>query len=114
MSIEKLLEVKHPHLYWTLCIVHYLDLILEDIRKIGSSEKNFAKGYDVEWIYLQSSICVEYDEVLHIKQRIDLAHSDKICYVVPLTLQSIHKQNKNLGTCLILMSGEILDKGAKT
>lgn len=30
----KLLEAKYPHLYWTSCVAHCLDLMLEDMFKI--------------------------------------------------------------------------------
>jgi len=35
----KYLEAKRPHLCWTPCATHCLDLILEDIRKIDHSKR---------------------------------------------------------------------------
>jgi hypothetical protein len=37
--VERLLERKIPHLFWTPCAAHYLDLLLEDIGKIGEFKK---------------------------------------------------------------------------
>nr|AAV44052.1 unknown protein [Oryza sativa Japonica Group] len=34
MSASKMLQVKHPHIFWTSCAAHYIDLMLEDIGKI--------------------------------------------------------------------------------
>ncbi|XP_022156081.1 uncharacterized protein LOC111023053 [Momordica charantia] len=40
----KLLEAKRPHLYWTPCAAHCLDLILEDIGKIEQVKRCLRKA----------------------------------------------------------------------
>ena len=37
--VGRLLEAKRPHLYWSPCAAHCLDLMLEDIGKIPSIKK---------------------------------------------------------------------------
>jgi len=52
----KLLEEKRPHLYWTPCAVHCIDLMLEDIRKLPSIKKTIQRGISlVGFIYSHSS-----------------------------------------------------------
>jgi hypothetical protein len=40
-AARRLLERKIPHLFWTPCAAHCLDLMLEDIGKIGVQEMHF-------------------------------------------------------------------------
>jgi len=37
--VGKLLEEKMPHLYWTPCVAHCIDLMLEDIGKLPLIKK---------------------------------------------------------------------------
>ncbi|CAN7050566.1 unnamed protein product, partial [Brassica rapa subsp. trilocularis] len=39
----RLLEAKHPHLFWNPCAAHYLDLMLEDIGKIEAVKSAMKK-----------------------------------------------------------------------
>ncbi|XP_039006462.1 uncharacterized protein LOC120134051 [Hibiscus syriacus] len=50
----KLLEAKRPHLYWTPCVAHCLDLMLEDISKHIPRVKNALKNsiYSNGYIYI--------------------------------------------------------------
>ena len=40
----KLLEEKRPHLYWTPCAAHCIDLMLEDIGKLPLIKKTIQRG----------------------------------------------------------------------
>jgi len=44
MLAGKLLEEKRPHLYWTPCVTHYIDLMLEDIGKLPLIKKTIQTG----------------------------------------------------------------------
>ncbi|XP_027932739.1 uncharacterized protein LOC114188342 [Vigna unguiculata] len=52
----KLLEEKRPHLYWTPCAAHCIDLMLEDIGKLPLIKKTIQRGISlVGFIYSHSS-----------------------------------------------------------
>ncbi|RVW18507.1 hypothetical protein CK203_102863 [Vitis vinifera] len=40
----RLLELKRPHLYWTSCVAHCLDLMLEDIGKLPNVKRILVSG----------------------------------------------------------------------
>lgn len=39
--------MKRPHLYWTPCTAHYLDLMLEDIRKLPQTKKTIKRSISI-------------------------------------------------------------------
>eukprot|EP00261_Vitis_vinifera_P040221 XP_019081464.1 PREDICTED: uncharacterized protein LOC104882034 [Vitis vinifera] len=45
----RLLELKRPHLYWTPCAAHCLDLMLEDIGKLPNIKRTLGGGYITKW-----------------------------------------------------------------
>ncbi|RVW44200.1 hypothetical protein CK203_089453 [Vitis vinifera] len=45
----RLLELKRPHLYWTPCAAHCLDLMLEDIGKATKHQEDIGEGYITKW-----------------------------------------------------------------
>lgn len=52
----KMLEEKRPHLYWTPCAAHCIDLMLEDIGKLPLIKKTIQRGISlVGFIYSHSS-----------------------------------------------------------
>ena len=54
--VDKLLEEKRPHLYWTPCVAHCKDLMVEDIEKLPLIKKTILKGVRlVGFIYSHSS-----------------------------------------------------------
>lgn len=53
--IGKMLQVKRPHLYWTPCAAHCIDLMLEDIGKMPKITKVLKKSMKVH-AYLVSSV----------------------------------------------------------
>ncbi|XP_042374681.1 uncharacterized protein LOC121968315 [Zingiber officinale] len=53
----KLLEAKRPHLYWTPCAAHCVDLILEDIEKLPDFKATSKKTMSVNaYIYVRPGI----------------------------------------------------------
>ncbi|XP_059658800.1 uncharacterized protein LOC132305137 [Cornus florida] len=49
----KTLEKEHPHLYWTPCAAHCLDLMLEDIGKIPSISRTMQRAVELNsYIYM--------------------------------------------------------------
>ncbi|KAL6559734.1 hypothetical protein OROGR_004851 [Orobanche gracilis] len=47
----KLLEDKYPHLYWTPCAAHCLDLIFEDIFKLPDLKRTFERAKNLRIVY---------------------------------------------------------------
>ncbi|RVW79581.1 hypothetical protein CK203_051710 [Vitis vinifera] len=57
MMAGRLLELKRPHLYWTPCAAHYLDLMLEDIRKLPNIKRTLERAISLnEYIYNRSGL----------------------------------------------------------
>ncbi|KAL6513274.1 hypothetical protein OROGR_020760 [Orobanche gracilis] len=53
----KLLEDKYPHLYWTPCAAHCLDLIFEDIFKLPDLKRTFERAVQIN-TYIYNRIMV--------------------------------------------------------
>ncbi|RVW61548.1 hypothetical protein CK203_066203 [Vitis vinifera] len=49
----RLLELKRPHLYWTPCAAHCLDLILEDIGKLPNIKRTLERAISLNGLSLQ-------------------------------------------------------------
>lgn len=69
---------KRPHLYWTPCAAHCLDLMLEDMLRVATFEKDMGKGDSSSQLYLQQLIIVEHDETFYPKKRVNQAHKDSL------------------------------------
>ncbi|RVX13459.1 hypothetical protein CK203_021020 [Vitis vinifera] len=53
----RLLELKCPHLYWTLCAAHCLDLMLEDIGKLPNIKRTLERAISLNgYIYNRSGL----------------------------------------------------------
>ncbi|RVW17907.1 hypothetical protein CK203_093586 [Vitis vinifera] len=53
----RLLELKRPHLYWTPCVAHCLDLMLEDIGKLPNIKKTLERAISLNgYIYNRSGL----------------------------------------------------------
>ncbi|KAL8542938.1 hypothetical protein ACS0TY_003710 [Phlomoides rotata] len=53
----KLLETKRPHLYWTPCVAHCIDLMLEDIGKLSEMKMTFKKAISVtSFVYVRPGV----------------------------------------------------------
>ena len=52
VAVGKLLMKRHPHLYWTPCVAHCIDLMLEDIGKLPWIKTIIEQGRSVcKFIY---------------------------------------------------------------
>ncbi|RVW13977.1 hypothetical protein CK203_117186 [Vitis vinifera] len=49
----RLLELKRPHLYWTPCVAHCLDLMLEDIGKLPNIKRTLERAISLNGLGLQ-------------------------------------------------------------
>ncbi|RVW44255.1 hypothetical protein CK203_099607 [Vitis vinifera] len=53
----RLLELKRPHLYWTPCAAHCLDLMLEDIGKLPNIKRTLERAISLNgYIYNRSGL----------------------------------------------------------
>lgn len=97
LSIGKLLEVKRPHLVWSPCVAHCLDLILEDVSKISNIVRTLKRGMEIrDYIYNRPSVldmmrCFTNQTELHGQTKNQFANA----FVI---LSSIYCQKKNLRT----------------
>ncbi|XP_039017081.1 uncharacterized protein LOC120147907 [Hibiscus syriacus] len=92
----KLLEAKRPHLYWTPCAAHCLDLMLEDIGKHIPRVKNALKKaiYSNGYIYSHVGLVNLMRKFTNQKN----LHRPTITRFATsfITLAQIHKQKNNL------------------
>ena len=91
----KLLEATYPHMYWTLCAAHCLDLMLEDIWKIRSFSSTMKKAVAL------SGYIYNHTDVLNMMRRFtkqrELLRPAKTRFATSfITLSSIHQQKANL------------------
>ncbi|XP_028062825.1 uncharacterized protein LOC114266138 [Camellia sinensis] len=92
---EKFLEAKRPHLYWTPCAAHCLDLMLEDIFKIPNFNKTFEKAIAVHGYIVNCSGLLNM--MRQFTQCKDLIKPAKTRFATAfLTLSRIHQQQTNL------------------
>ena len=55
--VGRMLEKKIPHLYWTPCVAHCLDLILEDIGKLPHIKKTIERAISISgYIYNRTGL----------------------------------------------------------
>ncbi|XP_004497729.1 uncharacterized protein [Cicer arietinum] len=91
----KLLTAKRPHLFWTPCAAHCLDLMLEDIGKIAKVKIVIQKGISlVGFIYnhtLALNITGKNTDNVEL-----VRHGVTRFATTFLTLQRLHKQKTNL------------------
>ncbi|CAI8608881.1 unnamed protein product [Vicia faba] len=61
VAADKELCLKRPHVFWTPCVAHCIDLMLEDIGKIPKVQKVIQKGVKVMgYIYVYGMIFYNY------------------------------------------------------
>ncbi|RWR88718.1 hypothetical protein CKAN_01775400 [Cinnamomum micranthum f. kanehirae] len=91
----KFLEAKFPHLYWTPCAAHCLDLMLEDIFKIPSLKRAFERAIVVHgFIYNRPTLL---NMMMRFTQMKELIKPAKTRFATAfLTLARIHQQKNNL------------------
>ncbi|RWR74425.1 hypothetical protein CKAN_00275200 [Cinnamomum micranthum f. kanehirae] len=89
------LEAKFPHLYWTPCAAHCLDLMLEDIFKIPSLKRAFERAIVVHgFIYNRPTLLNMMRRFTQMKELIKPAKTRFATAF--LTLARIHQQKNNL------------------
>jgi len=96
MIVGKLLMAKRPHLYWTPCAAHCLDLILEDIGKNIPKVKIALRKSMAINAYIHSSVALINMMRRFTGQR--NLHRPVVTRFATsfITLSSIHKQKNNL------------------
>mgnify|MGYP003702456167 CR=1 FL=1 len=95
LLIGKFLETKRPHLYWTPCAVHCLDLMLEDIFKLSKFKKTFDRAIVMHgYIYNRPSLL---NMMRHFTQLKELVKPAKTRFATAfLTLQRVYQKRNNL------------------
>ncbi|XP_004499250.1 uncharacterized protein [Cicer arietinum] len=93
--VSKLLTAKRPHLFWTLCVAHCLDLMLEDIGKISKVKTVIQKGISlVGFIY---NHILTLNRMKKNTDNVELVRHGVTRFATTfLTLQRWHKQKTNL------------------
>ncbi|XP_059626969.1 uncharacterized protein LOC132269733 [Cornus florida] len=91
----RMLEKEHPHLYWTPCAAHCLDLMLEDIGKLPSIFRTMQRAVELNsYIYMRPKLLNIMRNFTHKKELLRPAKTRfATCFI---TLSSIHKQKNNL------------------
>ncbi|RVW23767.1 hypothetical protein CK203_097587 [Vitis vinifera] len=90
-----LLELKRPHLYWTPCAAHCLDLMLEDIGKLPNIKRTLERAISLNgYIYNRSGL-------LNMMRRFtgqrELLRPAKTRFATAfITLSRLHEQKNNL------------------
>ncbi|KAL8490386.1 hypothetical protein ACS0TY_025559 [Phlomoides rotata] len=90
----KMLEVKRPHLYWTPCAVHCIDLMLEDIGKLSEFKSTLKKAISVtSYIYDRPGIVKMLRQFAGYKE---LCQTSATRFSTFLTLEWMLKLKQNL------------------
>ncbi|KAL6513362.1 hypothetical protein OROGR_020848 [Orobanche gracilis] len=91
----KLLEDKYPHLYWTPCAAHCLDLIFEDIFKLPDLKRTFERAVQINtYIYNRTMVL---NMMRDFKGHRDMVRPATTRFATAfLTLSCFQKQKKNL------------------
>lgn len=89
------MEAKRPHLYWTPCAAHCIDLMLEDIGKIPSISQTLKRAMTVNgYIYVRPGVV---NMLRSFTGQVELVRPAMTRFATSfLTLQRIHKQRNNL------------------
>ncbi|KAL4653643.1 hypothetical protein ACB092_01G319700 [Castanea dentata] len=92
---RRLLEAKRPHLYWTPCAAHCLDLMLEDIAKLPTIMRTIKRAIELTgYIYNRTGLI---NMMRQFTRQRNLLRPAKTQFATSfLTLSSIHKQKENL------------------
>ena len=61
----KLLELKRPHLYWTPCVAHCLDFMLEDIGKLPNIKRTLERAISLNGYIFNRSRLTQHDEAVY-------------------------------------------------
>lgn len=91
----KMLEDKRPHLYWTPCVAHSIDLILEDIGKLPLIKLTIRRGIAlVGFIYSHTSTL---NLLRHFTNKRELTRHAITRFATSfLSLERLHQEKANL------------------
>ncbi|KAJ9688880.1 hypothetical protein PVL29_014498 [Vitis rotundifolia] len=91
----RLLELKRPHLYWTPCAAHCLDLMLEDIGKLPNIKRTLEMAISLNgYIYNRSGLL---NMMRRFTRQRELLRPAKTRFAtVFITLSRLHEQKNNL------------------
>ncbi|XP_020090213.1 uncharacterized protein LOC109711517 isoform X2 [Ananas comosus] len=91
----KLLEAKRPHLYWSPCAAHCIDLILEDIGKMPEVHRTLKRATTLNsYIYTRTGVV---NMMRRFTGQRELLRPGITRFATAfLTLQRLHKQKSNL------------------
>ncbi|XP_027357050.1 uncharacterized protein LOC113866362 [Abrus precatorius] len=91
----KMLEAKRPHLYWTPCAAHCIDLMLEDIGKLPLIKKTIQRGISVVgFIYSHSSTLSLLRNFTNKRELV--RHAVTRFATSFLSLERLHQEKENL------------------
>ena len=90
-----MLEKKRPHLYWTPCAAHCLDLILEDIGKLPHIKKTIERAISISgYIYNRTGLL---NMMRRFTEQRELLRPAKTRFATAfITLSCINEQRNNL------------------
>ncbi|RDX75635.1 hypothetical protein CR513_44464, partial [Mucuna pruriens] len=91
----KLLQATRTKLFWTSCVVHCLDLMLEEIGKIAKVKKVIQRGIKLVGYVYNHSMALNTMRKFTNKSEL-VRHSVTRFATTFLTLQRLHKQKANL------------------
>lgn len=92
--VGKMLEVKRPHLYWTPCAAHCIDLMLEDIGKLSEFKSTLKKAISVtSYIYDRPGVVKMLRQLIGYKE---LCQPGATRFSTFLTLEWMLKLKQNL------------------
>ncbi|RVW25217.1 hypothetical protein CK203_105966 [Vitis vinifera] len=91
----RLLELKRPHLYWTPCAAHCLDLMLEDIGKLPNIKRTLERAISLNgYIYNRSGLL---NMMRWFTEQRELLRPAKTRFATTfITLSRLHEQKNNL------------------
>ncbi|GAV56977.1 DUF659 domain-containing protein [Cephalotus follicularis] len=91
----QLLEANYQHLYWTPCVAHCMDLILEDTGKLNNNMQTLKRAITLNsYLYTRPGVLNMMRQFTGQSELLRLAKTRFA--TVFLTLASIHKQKENL------------------
>ncbi|XP_027350930.1 uncharacterized protein LOC113861986 isoform X1 [Abrus precatorius] len=91
----KLLQAKRPHLFWTPCAAHCIDLILEDIGKIPRVKRTIQRGVTLVGFIYNHSLTLNI--MRKFTNKAELVRYGVTRFATTfLTLQRLHNKKNNL------------------
>ena len=96
-AVGSLIEAEYPHIFWTPCVVHTLNLALKNICAPKNTERNAVAYAECNWI-AQIADDSSFIRVFIMNHSMRLAMFNKIC---PLKLLAV--ANKRFASILVIL-----------